>query len=134
MKTWHAQLGFTLTELLTVLAIIGVLSSLALPSFQQTHQRSQRTLAKTALLKSAHWMERSVSSHGAYPVALPETVWFSPDMRYRISMTGDGSTFTLKATPVGGQTSDACGQWILRATGEREVQNASLSADKCWGN
>jgi type IV pilus assembly protein PilE len=134
MKSCRAQLGFTLTELLTVLAIIGVLSSLALPSFQQSHQRSQRTLAKTALLKSAHWLERSVSSHGVYPLALPEAVWFSPDLRYRISMTGDGSTFILKAVPTGGQASDACGEWILHATGEREVQNATLSADKCWGS
>jgi len=133
MRHTKHQPGFTLVELLTVLAIIGLLSSLAMPSFQQTHQRSQRGLAKLALLKSAHWMERSFNSNGAYPVNLPDAVWHSPDIRYRLSMTSSGSSFVLQATPVGGQTADACGSLTLSATGERGVQNAALTANTCWG-
>lgn len=125
--------GFTLVELLTVLTIIGVLSSLAMPRFEQTHQRSQRSLAKLALLQSAHWMERSFNRHGAYPLSLPDAVWHSPDMRYRLSVTSDGSTFVLQATPVGAQTADACGSLTLSAHGERGVVNATLTAAKCWG-
>ncbi|NDC61330.1 MAG: type IV pilin protein [Betaproteobacteria bacterium] len=126
--------GFTWLELLTVLAIMGVLSSLALPSFQQSQRRSQRTMAKAALLQSAHWMERSVNGSGAYPAALPDALWRRPELQYSLSVVSDGSRFELQATPLKTQAGDACGSLTLRSNGERGVQNATLSAAQCWGN
>ena len=56
--------GFTLIELLFVMAVIAILSSFALPNYLHTQQRSQRTLAKLALAKTAHWLERAASISG----------------------------------------------------------------------
>ena len=126
--------GFTLIEMLTVLALIGLLTSLAWPSFQGFQQRAQRTLAKVALLKAAHWMERTASSQGRYPSVMPEGVWQSPDMRYRLELQNLDAAFVLMAVPTGGQSADACATLTLNQAGERGVQGATLPAGVCWGH
>ena len=125
--------GFTLIELLTVMALIGLLSALALPSFQGLQQRSQRALAKVALMKAAAWLERSASTQGSYPSALPEAVWQSSEMRYRLELQSQTNTFMLHAVPTGSQTSDACATLTLNQAGERGVLGASKEAGACWG-
>ena len=124
--------GFTLIELLFVMAIIAILSSFALPNYQHTQQRSQRTLAKLALAKTAHWLERAASISGNYPSAVPDSVWQSSELRYRLQAQSQAQSFTLTAIPLGVQAKDDCGSLTLGHTGERGVQNAILSAAQCW--
>jgi type IV pilus assembly protein PilE len=124
--------GFTLIELLFVMALVAILSSIALPSYQHTQQKSQRTLAKLALAKTAHWLERSASISGNYPTSLPDSVWQSRELRYRLQLQSQAQSFTLTAIPLGAQAKDACGSLTLGHTGERGVQNATLSAAPCW--
>ena len=124
--------GFTLIELLFVMAVIAILSSFALPSYQHTQQRSQRTLAKLALAKTAHWLERAASISGNYPSVVPDSVWQSSELRYRLQVQSQHQSFTLTAIPLGAQAKDACGSLTLGHTGERGVQNAILSAAQCW--
>jgi len=124
--------GFTLIELLFVMALIAILSSVALPSYQHTQQKSQRTLAKLALAKTAHWLERAASISGNYPSSLPDSVWKSSELRYRLQLQSQAQSFTLTAIPLGAQAKDACGSLTLSHTGERGVQNATLNAAPCW--
>jgi len=124
--------GFTLIELLFVMAVIAILSSLALPSYQHTQQKGQRTLAKLALAKTAHWLERAASITGQYPSGIPDSVWQSAQLRYRLQVQSQAQSFSLTAIPLGAQTQDACGSLTLGHTGERGVQNAVLSATQCW--
>ena len=124
--------GFTLIELLFVIAVIAILSSFALPSYQHTQLKSQRTLAKLALAKTAHWLERAASISGNYPSAVPDSVWQSSELRYRLHLQSQAQSFTLTAIPLGAQAKDACGSLTLGHTGERGVQNAALSAAQCW--
>ena len=128
----HILGGFTLIELLFVMALIAILSSIALPSYQHTQQKSQRTLAKLALAKTAHWLERSASIAGHYPSSLPDSVWQSSELRYRLQVQSQAQSFTLIAIPLGAQAKDVCGTLTLGHTGERGVQNAALSAAQCW--
>lgn len=125
--------GFTLLELLVVLALIGLLSSLAVPGFQGMQQRSQRALAKVALLKAAHWLERSASTQGSYPSALPDAIGHSPELHYRLQLQSQAEAFVLKAIPTGTQSSDACATLTLNQAGERGVLGATLTAAACWG-
>lgn len=125
-------IGFTLIELLTVLAIVGLLSSLAMPSFQGIQQRTQRAMAKVALLQSAQWLERAASTQGSYPSTLPDAVWQKPDARYRLQLQSDGHAYLLKAVPTGSQISDPCATLTLNQAGERGVQGARLSTVACW--
>ncbi len=126
------MVGFTLIELLFVMAVIAILSSFALPSFQHTQLKSQRTLAKLALAKTAHWLERAASMSGNYPSAVPDSVWQSTELRYRLQVQSQAQSFTVTAIPLGAQAEDACGSLTLGHTGERGVQNAALTAAQCW--
>jgi type IV pilus assembly protein PilE len=126
------MVGFTLIELLFVMAVIAILSSFALPSFQHTQLKSQRTMAKLALAKTAHWLERAASMSGNYPSAVPDSVWQSTELRYRLQVQSQAQSFTVTAIPLGAQAEDACGSLTLGHTGERGVQNAALTAAQCW--
>ena len=126
------MVGFTLIELLFVMAVIAILSSFALPSFQHTQLKSQRNLAKLALAKTAHWLERAASMSGNYPSAVPDSVWQSTELRYRLQLQSQAQSFTVTAIPLGAQAEDACGSLTLGHTGERGVQNAALTAAQCW--
>jgi type IV pilus assembly protein PilE len=126
------MVGFTLIELLFVMAVIAILSSFALPSFQHTQLKSQRTLAKLALAKTAHWLERAASMSGNYPSAVPDSVWQSTELRYRLQVQSQAQSFTVTAIPLGAQAEDACGSLTLGHTGEGGVQNAALTAAQCW--
>ena len=51
-------LGFTLIELMIVLAIVGILSAIAFPSYTKYVAKGKRAEARAALLESAQYMER----------------------------------------------------------------------------
>ena len=125
--------GFTLVELLCVMAVVALLSSFALPIYPSSQQRAQRTLAKLALVKSAQWVERSASLSGVYSTLMPDAVWQNPEMHYRLQLQAQADAFVLTAIPSGSQAQDPCGYLTLSHLGERGVQNAAWSAAKCWG-
>jgi type IV pilus assembly protein PilE len=127
--------GFSLIELLIALACIAALVGWAWPNYQQLLQRSQRAQARTALLQTAHWLERAASANGSYPAAseVPASVLQTEGLRYQLSVTSSAQSFSLTATPVGAQVGDACGSFTLSHTGTRGVLNATLSMAQCWG-
>lgn len=67
MRTLRA--GFTLTEMLTVVLIVGILTSLAMPQYKRFVQRARVTEAVTVLRMLADSAERLATSFGARTVA-----------------------------------------------------------------
>ncbi|NDF45762.1 MAG: prepilin-type N-terminal cleavage/methylation domain-containing protein, partial [Betaproteobacteria bacterium] len=122
--------GFSLIELLFVMACVGVLVAWGLPLIQRHH----RAQARTALLQMAHWMERSANANGSYPLpqALPASLLSNPDLLYQFSVISTSYTYTLVATPTGSQTHDMCGVLTLNHAGVRDVKNANSSTNDCW--
>ncbi|PZO16181.1 MAG: pilus assembly protein PilE [Burkholderiales bacterium] len=56
------QRGFTLVELMIVVAIVGILSALAYPSYQTYVQKTRRVAAAGCLMELAQWMERNYTT------------------------------------------------------------------------
>lgn len=131
------QLGFTLIEVMIVVAIIGILSAIAYPSYAEYIRRGHRAEARAGVLQAAQWLERAATATGTYPLtaAFPATMKKVPNDRYDISVVSDGATFTLTATPKNAQTGDKCGNYTVTNVGLRGAKGVTTGdiVTECWG-
>lgn len=136
--------GFTLIEVMIVVAVIAILAAIALPSYQEYIRRGNRAEARASLLQAAQWLERVATSTGTYLSTknvgnFPGELKTVPSKTYAVSLGGTddaGSMFTLSAIPQGSQVADKCGTLTLNQAGARSVTVAGASEDlkaECWG-
>ncbi|BEP92733.1 type IV pilin protein [Acidovorax sp. A79] len=142
MKRQHH--GFTLIELMIVVAIVGILSAIAYPSYVEYIRRGHRADARAGLLQAQQWMERAATATGNYPTAganvPPAALTWATDntKRYTIGfkagVTNSATQFTLIATRKGAQVGDKCGDYTLTHTSTQGNDNLSGGATiaDCW--
>lgn len=130
-------IGFTLIELTLVLAVMAILTSLAVPSYQSVVRKSRRTEAQAALLDLALRQERWRSDHPSYAPASSEigaAAWEARLARYyRLEMVGTTATsFTVQAAAVSGAGQDHDHQGAVPCAVLQVDQSGTRSPSACW--
>lgn len=123
--------GFTLVELMVVVAIVGILAGIAYPSYTQHMLKTRRAAAQSCLLELGQFMERYYTTNMSYASASLPSTPCGTDLTnfYTFSFSGtpDASTFTVQATRTGAQANDSCGTLTLNQAGTR-----GAAAAGCW--
>lgn len=131
--------GFTLIELMIVLAIVGILAMVAYPSYMESVKRGQRSSARTSLLEAQQFMERFYAANSRYTTdeagsvspTLPARLLAVPAEapRYNLSVVATLNGYTLTATPIG---TDICGDLTLTHTGVKGRSASEPTVAECW--
>lgn len=138
--------GFTLIELMIVVAIIAILAAIAYPSYTNYITKTHRVAAAGCLSEYANYMQRYYTTNLTYldssgnAITLPvldcaTTQQTGNNYDYQFQGTPTATTFTVEAQPKGTQASrdTKCGTLAVDQTGKRTV-STSASVGECWGN
>ncbi|HSW13794.1 MAG TPA: type IV pilin protein [Solimonas sp.] len=141
--------GFTLMELMITVAVVGILASIAYPTYTAYVLKGNRSVAKARLMEVASKQESFLADRKTYATKMsdlgfPADIFFvsknsnletvsTSNSLYRITMLfSAANTFTLIATPVQGQVRDhQCASLLLTSLGDRSVSGPA-GADECW--
>jgi len=144
-KRQSHSMGFTLIEMMIVVALIAIIATIALPSFIDSVRKARRADAQQGLMEAAHALENYYARNAGYPDNASNT----PDLRlvgfdnaewndiragsdtayYEISLLAEtggcdlDNCFTLQARPKAGsdQESDAVCWFTLWSTGRKQM-------------
>ena len=122
------QNGFTLIELMVTVVIIGILASIAIPSYQRYVLSSRRAQAQSEMLRIQLGLEKWRANNSSYATAtLAGVAPTVANTYYNYSITGaTGSAYTINAAAQGAQTNDTgCTALTLN-------QSSAKTPAGCW--
>ena len=144
--------GFTLIELMITVAIVGILSVIAISSYSSHIAKANRAGARTQLLQVAQFIQRFYVANDNYAAsrdgsallgAIPSSFMKSPSTGtplYNLSIASITETdFTINMVPIAGSkmANDECGSFSINSLGVQSVLIGSTIGsqdlrDKCW--
>lgn len=137
--------GFTLIELMIVIAILGILAAIAIPAYQDSVRKAKRADAQGALMGLANAMERYFTTNNTFLGAAAGGADTGAPAIFSTQVPVDGGTayynltisaatassYTLTATATGSQAGDTdCTTLTITNTGLRGATGADTSV--CW--
>jgi len=127
--------GFTMIEILIVVALVGLLLTIAVPQYRQFLQRGHRVEAVTLLTEAAACQERIRADTGAYDtdrcrVSTVENRYYQLTVEPAADESVNG--FVVTAIPVNPSEEDACGNLSLDHTGRRRISGPAENFWACW--
>ena len=128
--------GFTLLELMIVVAIVAIVLSVAIPNYGM---RTNRSEAISNMLELSQWMERQFTVFGSYDdtgIAAPP-ITTSPKaaagggmtVNYLLSSIATPITYTINATPQGNQANDTCGTLSIDQASRECITGGAICSD-----
>ena len=137
--------GFTLIELMIVVAIIAILAAIAVPWWGRYTYRARRTDGQKILLHVAQAEERDYTDYNNYPLSASSLGYSSSTITsengyYTVSVAAAaaasaGQGYVATATPQGAQANDACGPLSIDNTGVKKPLPTDASHNSngsCW--
>lgn len=129
--------GFTLIELMIVVAIIAVIAMIAVPAYSDYVTRSKRADGKAGLLAFQLEQEKYRANNTTYAAAaslgLPSN---SPDSHYTISVSGavSATSYQLTAAPnAATQIDPTCGTLIIDQSSNKSATGTTATPEEtCW--
>lgn len=140
--------GFTLIELMVVLAIVAILTAIAIPSYSVYVRKAERKAAMAALQGLAQSMERFYAQNNTYedaadendaPLHFPKTSPLDGTAKYNLRITdASATTYTLQAQPIEGKGQEKDGLLQLDSTGQRawdrNLDNKFSDTEMTWSD
>lgn len=131
--------GFSLVELMVVVAIVGILSAIAFTVTGDNNKKARRAIAKGVLMEVQSKQEQYFVNNRAYTNDLTDLNYgaspffidhkgdevLQADGFYRISVAVVDFTYTITATPVNAQAGDKCGTMTLNSASNKTPAS-------CW--
>jgi type IV pilus assembly protein PilE len=133
--------GFTLIEVMITVAILAIMASIAIPTYNQYVRKSRRADAKVALEQTAQRLERCFVDNNTFvydAAAAPGCPqnFTTSDGYYTVSIAATTTTYSISAQPTtkGGQNNDTlCYLFTLSGNGSKTSKDKSGTPNNdCW--
>jgi len=131
------QRGFTLMEIMIVVAIIGLLAGLAFPSYMDYLRKSRRSDARSLLMQivskeEQYFMDNRTYTNDFQNLGYPNSASVTSENNfYTVTFATFGNyAYKLTATPINQQASDTCTTLTIDNNGTKEF--TPTTAKQCW--
>lgn len=134
--TNNRQSGFTLVELMIVVAILAILGAIAYPSYIDHVRKSRRAAAAGCMMEANQFMERYYTTNMKYTGAtLPSLGCMGEVSKYYtvgLTAAAAATTFTLQAVPTTAQNDAKCGTLTIDQKGAKTKSGSAASVSECF--